>query len=294
MEIIHGRNGRGDVELIIYSDSAIFLERVSPLLSKNEDINSLFLGVLGQIQNNQYDEYFLALAEAGDEIVAACLMTPPHALQLVVFKQLPEIEKEIAIHLQNLGVQVSGIVGEQETTRLFAKAWTSQTGEQIKVLMDQGLYRIDAVNKGLQKSEGSWRVASNKDAKLLIEWYKLFELETGLGRRSTQEQAAQRIEEFLDRKEVYVWEVDGSIVSCMKKGRPSKNGITVSFVFTPKVFRANGYARTLVAEVTDELLLEYDFVMLYTDLTNPTSNKIYREIGYEQIANPVHLVFKEE
>lgn len=282
------------MELIIYSDSSVFSEQVAPLLNRNEDSNSLFLGILGQIQANQYDDYFLALAENNDEIVAACLMTPPHALQLVVFHQLPEIEKEIAVHLRNLGVKVSGIVGEQETSRLFAKAWTNDTKEQVRVLMDQGLYRVDAVNKGLQKSVGTWRIASNKDAKLLIEWYKLFEEETGIDRRSTQEQATQRIEEFLDRKEVYVWEVDGSVVSCMKKGRPSKNGITVSFVFTPKAYRANGYARTLVAEVTEELLLEYDFVMLYTDLANPTSNKIYREIGYEQIANPVHLIFEEE
>ncbi|ANU15553.1 GNAT family N-acetyltransferase [Planococcus halocryophilus] len=282
------------MELIIYSDSSVFGERVAPLLNRNEDSNSLFLGILGQIQANQYDDYFLALAETNDEIVAACLMTPPHALQLVVFRQWSEIEKEIADHLRNLGVKVSGIVGEQETSLLFAKAWTNHTKEQVKVLMDQGLYRIDAVNKGLQKSVGSWRVASNKDAKLLIEWYKLFEDETGIDRHSTQEQATQRIEDFLERKEVYVWEVEGSIVSCMKKGRPSKNGITVSFVFTPKPYRTKGYARTLVAEVTDELLLEYDFVMLYTDLANPTSNKIYREIGYEQIANPVHLIFKEE
>lgn len=282
------------MELIIYSDSSVFEERVSPLLIRNEDRNSLFLGILGQIQANRYEDYFLALAETEDEVVAACLMTPPHALQLVIFRRLPEIEKEIAGHLQNLGVKVNGIVGEHDTSRLFAKAWTDQTGEQVKVLMDQGLYRIDAVNKGLQKSGGSWRVASNKDAKLLIEWYKLFEEETGIDRRSTQEQATQRIEEFLERKEVYVWEVDGAVVSCMKKGRPSKNGITVSFVFTPVAYRKKGYARTLVAEVTDELLLEYDFVMLYTDLANPTSNKIYREIGYEQISNPVHLIFEEE
>lgn len=282
------------MELLIYSDSAAFADRVAPLLYRNEDIYSLFLGVLGQIQDSQYEEYFLAIAETEGEIVGACLMTPPHALQLVIFRHFPEVEQEIAEHLQNIGVEVSGIVGEQETSRLFAEAWTGQTEERVKVLMNQGLYRIDAVNKGLRKSEGSWRIASNKDAETLEEWYKLFEVDTEMGRRSTETEAAHRIAEFLDRKEVYVWEVDGVVVSCMKKSRPSKNGITVSFVFTPKHHRKKGYARTLVAEVTEELLLEFDFVMLYTDLDNATANKIYREIGYEQIANPVHLIFVEE
>ncbi|MBT2570537.1 GNAT family N-acetyltransferase [Planococcus sp. ISL-110] len=280
------------MELLTCSDSAAFTERVAPLLYKNEDIYSLFLGVLGQIQANQYEEYFLAIAETEGEIVGACLMTPPHALQLVIFRNLPEIEKEIAEHLQNLGIEISGVVGEQETSRLFAEAWTKQTEEQVKVLMNQGLYRIDAVNKGLHKSGGSWRIASKKDAELLEEWYRLFEVDTGI-KRSTQAQATHRIADFLERKEIYVWEVDGVVVSCMKKARPSKNGITVSFVFTPKHRRGKGYARTLVAEVTDELLLEFDFVMLYTDLSNAAANKIYREIGYVQIANPVHLVFEE-
>ncbi|ANU08927.1 GNAT family N-acetyltransferase [Planococcus antarcticus DSM 14505] len=282
------------MEFLIYSDSAAFTERVSPLLYKNEDIHSLFLGVLGQIQANQYEEYFLAIAETGHEIVGACLMTPPHALQLVVFRHFPEIEKEIAERLQNLGIEISGIVGEQETSSLFAKAWTRQTEEMVKTLMNQGLYRIDAVYKGLRKSEGSWRIASKKDGETLEKWYRLFEVETGIGRRSSQAEATHQISIFLERKEVYVWEVDGVAVSCMKKSRPSKNGITVSFVFTPESWRGNGYARTLVAEVTDELLLEFDFVMLYTDLNNATANKIYREIGYVQIANPVHLVFEEE
>lgn len=281
------------MELLIYPDSTDFSERVSPLLYKEEDIYSLFLGVLGQIQANQYEDYFLALAETEGEIVAACLMTPPHALQLVVFRHFPGIEKEIAEHLQNLGIEISGIAGEQKTCRLFAEAWVRHTDEQVKVLMDQGLYRIDAVTKGLQKSEGSWRVASKKDAEILEEWYRLFEEETGIGRRSSQAEATHRIADFLERKEVYVWEVDGGLVSCMKKARPSKHGITVSFVFTPRHLRGRGYARTLVAEVTDELLLEFDFVMLYTNLGNATANKIYREIGYVQIANPVHLVFEE-
>ncbi|MDJ0331146.1 GNAT family N-acetyltransferase [Planococcus sp. S3-L1] len=281
------------MEMIIYSDSAVFLEKVSPLLYKKEDIHSLFLGVLGQIHANQYEGYFLALVETDDEIVAACLMTPPHALQLIVFQTFPQIEREIVGHLQNLGIEVSGIVGEQTTSRLFAEAWIERTGEQVNILMDQGLYRIEAVNKGLRKSRGSWRIASKKDAIILEEWYRLFEEETGIG-RSTQTQISHKIAGFLERKEVYVWEVDERVVSCMQKKRPSKNGITVSFVFTSNAQRRNGYAQTLVAEVTNELLLEYDFVMLYTDLTNPTSNKIYREIGYEQIANPVHLIFVEK
>ena len=62
-------------------------------------------------------------------------------------------------------------------------------------------------------------------------------------------------------------------------------------VFTPKEERKKGYARTMVAAGTKELLKKYDFCVLYTDLMNPTANKIYQEIGYKRIADSVQLGF---
>ena len=48
-----------------------------------------------------------------------------------------------------------------------------------------------------------------------------------------------------------------------------------------------------VAALSQRMLDEgYKTTTLYTDLANPTSNKIYQEIGYEQIAESV-LIFLE-
>lgn len=60
------------MEWVIYSDSAAFAEKVEPLLYKNEDINSLFLGILGQIQSGRFEDYFLAVAEEEERVAAAC------------------------------------------------------------------------------------------------------------------------------------------------------------------------------------------------------------------------------
>lgn len=280
------------MEWKVYADPLAYGEQVERLLYEREDEYSLFLGILEQIKAERYEEYFLAVAFEGDEVAAACLMTPPHPLQLIVFKETAGIEAQVAGRLMNGGIVVDAIVGDRGTARRFAEAWTAKMGGSYHVLMDQGLYRADAVNRKLEKSPGTWRVASKKDAPLLEEWLLLFEQETGIA-SSTPAQAAHRIDSFIEGKEVYVWEVDGEVVACMKKSRPSKHGITVSFVYTPHQHRRKGYARTLVAEVTEELLQKYDFAMLYTDLKNPTSNKIYTEIGYSQIANPVHLALDE-
>lgn len=278
---------------MVYTDPLAYSAQVERLLYEREDEYSLFLGILEQIKADRYEEYFLAIAFEQDEVAAACLMTPPHPLQLIVFKDVPEIEARIAERIRGEGIVVDAIVGDRGTARRFAEAWTAKAGGGYRVLMDQGLYRADAVDRKLDKSPGSWRVANKKDAPLLEQWMLLFEEDTGIA-ASTPAEAAHKIDLFIEAKEIYVWEVDGEVVSCMKKSRPSKHGITVSFVFTPKKHRRKGYARTLVAEVTEELLQEYDFAMLYTDLKNPTSNKIYMEVGYSQIANPVHLAIDEQ
>ena len=80
----------------------------------------------------------------------------------------------------------------------------------------------------------------------------------------------------------------------MKKSRPSEPGVTVSFVFTPQEERKKGYARTMVAAGSEEFSKTYDFCVLYTDMMNPTSNKIYQEIGYRKIADSIHLEFMKK
>lgn len=281
------------MEWKMYSDAMEFAEQVEALLYRREDEYSLFIGILEQIKEGRYEEYYLGVAKIGTEVAVACLMTPPHPLQLINFHGGAGLEKSIAEKMMTAGIWVDAIIGDRQTAEAFAQAWSEKKETVAEEVMNQGLYRADSVNRKLTKSPGAWRVASNKDAHLLERWMLLFEQETGIN-ASTRAEAARKIDEFLERKEVFVWEDRGEVVSCMKKSRPSKHGITVSFVFTPSRYRRRGYARSLVAEVSEELLQEYDFVMLYTDLANPTSNKIYKEIGYEQIANPIHLKLIEK
>jgi predicted GNAT family acetyltransferase len=50
--------------------------------------------------------------------------------------------------------------------------------------------------------------------------------------------------------------------------------------------RGRGYASALVASLTERLLAGgRRFCFLFTDLSNPTSNKIYQRIGYEPVAD---------
>jgi predicted GNAT family acetyltransferase len=68
------------------------------------------------------------------------------------------------------------------------------------------------------------------------------------------------------------------------RSRPTLTGISIGSVYTPPEWRGKGYASACVAALS-QLCLDsgYRFCMLFTDLSNPTSNKIYQQIGYRPI-----------
>jgi hypothetical protein len=68
--------------------------------------------------------------------------------------------------------------------------------------------------------------------------------------------------------------------------RPTRSGISVSGVYTPPEHRKHGYASACVAALSQQLLDQgYKFCSLFTDLANPTSNKIYNRIGYQPVSD---------
>ena len=57
-------------------------------------------------------------------------------------------------------------------------------------------------------------------------------------------------------------------------------------MYTPPEMRRRGYASAAVSALTRKLLDSgRKFVFLFTDLKNPTSNKIYQQMGYEAVCD---------
>jgi len=102
----------------------------------------------------------------------------------------------------------------------------------------------------------------------------------------TRLHTAQSILESIRQNRVFFWVDAGEVVSIAIGNRPQIKGICVSGVYTPPAHRGKGYARALVAEVSKEFLSRgYELTNLFTDLSNPTSNKIYQEVGYQPVCD---------
>jgi predicted GNAT family acetyltransferase len=62
-------------------------------------------------------------------------------------------------------------------------------------------------------------------------------------------------------------------------------------VYTPPERRRHGYGGALTSHVTGRILAEGNQACLYTDLANPTANKIYHQAGYRPVADFVDVDF---
>lgn len=282
------------MKLNLYKQATEYEDRAKPFLSQNEDVYSLFYGVLQGIKAGRYENPMMVTVEDEGRTVALFQMTPPHALNIIIIDEanIDSILTFVVSEMMKRNIHIPSVVGMKSVVYAFAAKWKVQTQCDTKLLMDQGLYRLDKVKRLLGDSSGTWRYARNEDASLIEKWYHAFNNDAGLPIASSQ-MVQDKVKQFLQDQEVFLWEDNGKVVSMMKKARPTEHGVTVSFVFTPKEERKNGYARTMVAAGSAELLKTYDFCVLYTDMMNPTSNKIYQEIGYHKIVDSVHLEFVE-
>ncbi len=100
------------------------------------------------------------------------------------------------------------------------------------------------------------------------------------------------VDEWLgsEHRALFLWDTDHGPVSMTGTQGRTPSGIRVSAVYTPPDHRRRGYAGNLVAAVSQaQLDAGRAECYIYTDLANPTSNHVYTELGYEPVADVVHI-----
>jgi predicted GNAT family acetyltransferase len=74
---------------------------------------------------------------------------------------------------------------------------------------------------------------------------------------------------------------------------PVAGVVRIGPVYTPMEHRRRGYAGSAVAAASRRALARgAERCMLFTDLANPTSNKIYAEVGYRRVGDWEELAFE--
>jgi predicted GNAT family acetyltransferase len=177
-----------------------------------------------------------------------------------------------------------------ESAQAFAERWCAKHDVTPERLIAERTYRLERVVPPTNVP-GHVRVATLADRGLLVAWVEAFIGEALAP--GTPEAAASLVDRSFraGTRTWYLWE-DGQPVSVAAAGGPTPNGIRIGPVYTPSVLRGHGYASAVTAAASQAQLDQgRRFVFLFTDLANPTSNRIYQRIGYEPVIDVDQLRF---
>lgn len=276
-----------------YTEVSIFLRDNLAFLEQEEAANNLIIGLLMNFKSPIILDNSLVLIAVfkEDKPVLVCIQTPPRNLLMYsdASHQLEAIDT-LTPFLIEQKVHVPGIVAEKSLALDFVKQWAKVTQKSWKIIFNQLIYRLDKLEK-IDFPKGKLRLITHAEMDLVEDWMDAF-LEEAMNKKNKIE-AKQLAKKHIEGKTLYVWE-NGEVVTMTAVHRPTRHGITVSYVYTPPKFRKKGYASACVAQVSALMLEKYDFCSLFTDLANPTSNKIYAKMGYEVVKEFRMINFLEE
>lgn len=215
----------------------------------------------------------------GQTAVALC--TPPRAL--LVTDMSEAAVDALADHLAP--AELPGVNGPTAVADRFTLRYASATGVDARPGKAFRMFRLDQVETPTPLPAGRVREATPADRDLLVEWADAFAREA-LPDDPPGDPAGPVDRRLARGGLLWVWEAGGEPVSTAYLTVPAAGVTRVSGVYTPPRLRGRGYASACVALMSQHALDAGALAcMLYTDLANPTSNKIYQAIGYRPVAD---------
>ncbi|HEY7123311.1 MAG TPA: GNAT family N-acetyltransferase [Ktedonobacterales bacterium] len=278
-----------------YTNAVSFAQETQPFLLQHEVENCIVLGLIGGMPINPFTLTtlpLLALARAEGQVNGVVLQIPPRNLLLTVMEA--GTARQFARALFADRIQLPGIMGPLQTAEAFAEAWCAASGMRTEISMRERVFALNEVIPPRPPS-GHFRWAQAEDRETVIDWGMAEEreaLHVAEPDRAQFEGWADRMIQHSERRGLGFWEDGGQGVSFAAYGNPTPHGIRIAPVYTPPEVRGRGYASACVAALSQCLLDSgRQQCYLYTDLANPTSNKIYQAIGYRPVGDAIEMQF---
>ena len=268
-----------------YDDAGEFAAAAMDFLLRDEARNNFFIGLIPQL-STPTDALLMTVGEKGKPPSAVAVMTPPRHMML---SDNPP-DAAIAALVDELLRQAVALPGIQSTPAVadrFTELWAPRAGVVLRVGLSMALHRLDRVIRPVH-GDGFLRPTTIDDVELVAEWVGNFSAEINDSHAGARQLATSAIE----KQRLFAWQIGHRPVSMAAWSRPTPNGCAINLVYTPKELRGRGYASNCVAALSQRMLdAGKKFCTLYTDLANPTSNKIYRTIGYQQVSESKQIFF---
>ncbi|GHH27915.1 GNAT family N-acetyltransferase [Streptomyces lanatus] len=225
---------------------------------------------------------FGVLERAG-EVRATFHRLPPRGLGLTPLT--PEQADTLAARLAALGHSLPSVNADHRTATAFAEAWQRHTGATPTLWHTRlRLYRLDTLTPPEPLPAGRGRVLGEGDLDQVMYWCG--EFAKAVGEDVAIDADSWPRTRYADKRYT-LWETpDGTPVSIAGMNPLIGGQIQVDIVYTPAELRGHGYAAAVTAQVSQAALdAGAKDVVLFADLSNPTSNALYQRLGYRTLTD---------
>jgi len=267
-----------------FDDASAVLEVSGAFLATEPVRHNLILTLLEQRAASREPGRFWVVNE-DDDVVGVVFQSPLHFFATVTPMPFGAI-RAVVETIADQGVALPGVNGEATTAAAFAGHWTERARVGARPVDGMRLYEVPEVVE-TSPLDGTARRAVTADRDLMVEWFTAFEAEAD---PVPSGDLAAAVERRLAAGELWVWD-HGEPVSFLGRSTPVAGGVRIGPVYTPPELRRHGYASALVAEVSRAARADGLRCLLFTDLANPTSNAIYRTIGYTAVSEVTRYEF---
>ena len=265
------------------ADAGEVLARAGEHLASDPVLNNLILTLLhDRLEQPEPGRYWMV--SDGPRVVGAGFQSPL-SFPIVLSHMSREAIAELVEAIASAGIDLPGVNAEAATAARFAGQWTERHKSAARPVEGLRIYECREVRLPAA-ARGSLRRALPEDRGLLAAWANDFFADV----EELGHDVPAMVERRLAEGRFWLWE-DGGPVSMAAQSGSVAGVVRVLMVYTPPENRGRGYAGACVAQLSRIILEVGSRCMLYTDLSNPTSNSVYRRIGYSAAAEGLRYRF---
>ena len=273
------------MDVRVTSDAAAFEQTVFPFLQQDPVLHTIIMTNVHERANGSArveagPSYFVSVHDG--DVIGAAMRTPERGVYLGALRE--DLAELVADAYADVLPELSGVAGDRPAAIRFASRWCERRGGQATETKGTRLHKLGTLTP-LEADAGHPRPMKADEVDQVSTWGNDgFREELRTGYREWAERQLQH-------QTMWIWEVDGEAVSMVGYHLPIFGVCRVGPVYTPPEHRRHGYAGALTSHVSAEILAQGNQACLYTDLANPTSNKIYHQTGYRPVADFVDVEF---
>ena len=273
-----------ELRVLFSEDPTFVIGRADKFLSSEPVLHNLILSILhSRVTQGDPGRYWIALH--GEKSVGVVVQSPLE-YPATLTPMGPRAVLALVDAIAEAGISLPGVNGDAATAASFAGQWSERCKAAAVPFQGTRLYELLELAE-IPPTEGHLRQAGPRDRSLMILWTRAFQDEIGESANDTE----LRVDRALAAGQVWLWDQKGETTSMTVSREPAQGVVRLSGVYTPPEKRKHGYAAACVYALSTHLRGRGFRCILYTDLGNPTSNSIYRRIGYKAVAEALRYRF---